>query len=84
MGQRKKKNGEPLQEMVITSPEVVEKVKKHVDKVNASLASYEQIKKFAVLAKQFSVDEGEMTPTLKIKRNVIELRYKEVIEQLYD
>ena len=57
--------------------------KYYVDEVNANLASFEQIKKFAVLSNEFSIAEGEMTPTLKMKRNVIEDRYREVIDQLY-
>jgi long-chain acyl-CoA synthetase len=68
---------------VITAPEITQEVQKYIDQLNASLASYEQIKKFAVLAREFSVQEGEMTPTLKIKRNVIESHYKDVIEQFY-
>ncbi|XXX78619.1 long-chain fatty acid--CoA ligase [Sorangium sp. So ce134] len=67
----------------ITSPEVVDQVKAHVDALNAQLASFEQIKKFTVLGREFSVQDGEMTPTLKMKRNVIEQRFRGVIDQMY-
>ncbi|KYF86052.1 hypothetical protein BE17_28520 [Sorangium cellulosum] len=67
----------------ITSPEVVSQVKAHVDSLNAGLASFEQIKKFTVLGREFSVQDGEMTPTLKMKRNVIEQRFRGVIDQMY-
>ena len=42
------------------------------------LASYEQVKRFTVLNREFSINEGEMTPTLKMKRNVIETRFKDL------
>ncbi|WP_437578513.1 AMP-dependent synthetase/ligase [Sorangium sp. So ce887] len=67
----------------ITSPEVVRQVKVHIDALNAELASFEQIKKFTVLIREFSVQDGEMTPTLKMKRNVIEQRFRSVIDQMY-
>ncbi|WP_437928978.1 long-chain fatty acid--CoA ligase [Sorangium sp. So ce291] len=67
----------------ITSPEVVNQVKTHIDSLNAGLASFEQIKKFTVLGREFSVQDGEMTPTLKMKRNVIEQRFRGVIDQMY-
>ncbi|WP_437648536.1 AMP-dependent synthetase/ligase [Sorangium sp. So ce362] len=67
----------------ITSPEVVGQVKAHIDALNAELASFEQIKKFTVLIREFSVQDGEMTPTLKMKRNVIEQRFRALIDQMY-
>jgi long-chain acyl-CoA synthetase len=75
------KNG--LNGPVIQSPEVVGPIKKFVDDLNGTLASYEQIKKFAVLSREFSIAEGEMTPTLKMKRGVIERRFQSVIDSLY-
>jgi long-chain acyl-CoA synthetase len=72
-----------LKGVVITLPSVVSEVKKCVDELNADLAGYEQIKKFAILTKEFSIVDGEMTPTLKMKRNVIESRYQKIIEQFY-
>ncbi|KYG07205.1 hypothetical protein BE21_30685 [Sorangium cellulosum] len=67
----------------ITTPEVVDQVKAHIDALNAGLASFEQIKRFTVLGREFSVQDGEMTPTLKMKRNVIEQRFRGVIDQMY-
>ncbi len=69
---------------LVDDPRIQAEVKKVFDQVNSDLASYEQIKKFAILSKEFSVDAGEMTPTLKMKRNVIETNYKDVIEGLYN
>ena len=54
-----------------------------VDQANSELAGYEQVKRFALLPAEFSVATGELTPTLKVKRRVVEERWKEVIEEIY-
>lgn len=51
--------------------------------VNPKLARFETVKKFAVLAHDFSVEGGELTPTLKIRRQVVEQRFSGLIESLY-
>ena len=68
---------------VVTEVEILAQVQGQFDRVNKSLASFEQIKKFTVLDREFSVDGGEMTPTMKMKRNVIEQRYRPLIDQMY-
>jgi len=47
------------------------------------LAQFEKIKKFALLAKEFSLEAGELTPTLKVKRRFVEQKYKDAIDRLY-
>ena len=54
-----------------------------VDQANSDLASYEQVKRFALLPAEFSVATGELTPTLKVKRRVVEDRWQDVIEGIY-
>jgi long-chain acyl-CoA synthetase len=54
-----------------------------VDAVNRDLAQFERIKKFVVLSEDLTTANGVLTPTLKVKRRVIEDRYREVIEALY-
>jgi long-chain acyl-CoA synthetase len=68
---------------VVRDSEVLKAVKGHVDQINGELANYEQVKKVTILAAEFSIEAGEMTPTLKMKRNVIETRYKDLIDQMY-
>jgi len=54
-----------------------------IDRATPSLASYEKIKKISLLDRDFEIDKGEMTPTLKIKRNVVEEKYSGVIDAMY-
>ena len=65
-----------------------DKVRAHlqgaVDQLNATLARFETIKKFAVLPTEFSVETGELTPSLKMKRKVIEGRHKEILDGFYE
>lgn len=58
-------------------------IRRVVADVNAQLASYESIKNFAILPNEFTVESGELTPSLKVKRKVVDQRYKEVIDRLY-
>ncbi len=55
----------------------------YVDEVNGKLASYESIKKFQILPEDFTIESGEMTPSLKVKRRVIQKKYEEVIDDFY-
>jgi long-chain acyl-CoA synthetase len=54
-----------------------------VDALNAEMPSYSTIKKFAILPKDFTVEDGELTPSLKMKRKVIEQRYDNVLDGFY-
>jgi long-chain acyl-CoA synthetase len=54
-----------------------------VDAVNAPLAQFERIKHVALLPARFSIDSGELTATLKVKRRVVEERYRDVVEAIY-
>jgi len=58
-------------------------IQKQVDRVNQDLARVEQIKKFAILEKAFTVETGELTPTLKLKRNVVQKKFAREIDSLY-
>jgi long-chain acyl-CoA synthetase len=59
------------------------RIQKVVDDVNGDRSRYEQIKRFAILPRDFSAEEGEVTPTLKLKRRVCEEHFAAEIEQLY-
>lgn len=55
-----------------------------INDLNASLAKHETIKRFAILPSEFSVESGELTPSLKLKRKVVEQRYSTVLETFYE
>jgi long-chain acyl-CoA synthetase len=73
----------PASDPIITLPEILEPIQMHINKLNATLSSFEQIKKFVVLAKEFSIESGEITPTLKLKRKVIEEHYQSIVQSIY-
>lgn len=64
-------------------PEVVKLYQGIVDQVNGNLARFETIKKFQILSEPFTMDGGELTPTLKVKRRVILQRFGHLIEAMY-
>lgn len=70
-------------EQIAADPWVHELIGREVAKVNASLAQYETIKRFALLDHDFTFDGGQLTYTLKLKRRVIAERYAKIIEGLY-
>ncbi len=64
-------------------PEVRARVQLEVDAANRRLSQFETVKKFAILPSEFTVESGELTPTLKVRRKVIAERYAKVIDALY-
>jgi long-chain acyl-CoA synthetase len=71
-------------EELVRRPEVVSHYTGLVEQMTADLAQFEKIKKIALLTKEFSQDSGELTPTLKVKRRVVEERYKAMIDGMYE
>jgi long-chain acyl-CoA synthetase len=68
---------------VVVDEQILSEVQNQFDRVNSGLASFEQVKKFTVIDREFSINDGEMTPTMKMKRNVIEQRFRPLIDQMY-
>jgi long-chain acyl-CoA synthetase len=68
---------------LLAHPDAVAKVEREVMANLRDLASYETPKKFVLLAADFSIESGELTPTLKVKRRIVEQRYRDRIEQAY-
>src|SRR4051812_40341774 len=65
-------------------PAVRQKIQEAVDRLNATLPSYETIKRFTVLDRDFAQETGELTPTLKVKRKACTQKYKKEIDGMYD
>jgi len=68
---------------IVKHPKVVERVGRTVEEKNTQLQSYARIKRFTVLPTDFTLDGGELTPTLKVKRKVVSQKYQDAIEELY-
>ncbi len=64
-------------------PDVVAEIQAHVDEMNKGLHNQEQVKKFTILPTEWTVDSEELTPTLKLKRKVVNQKYTDTIESMY-
>jgi long-chain acyl-CoA synthetase len=63
---------------------IIDLFRRQIDAYTKDLAQFEKVKAFALLAKELTVEGGELTPTLKIKRRVVDERYRGVIDHIYD
>jgi long-chain acyl-CoA synthetase len=70
-------------EALISLPEVHQLIRRQLDKYNIDFSHVEQVKKFVLLSDEWTIDTGELTPSLKIKRKVIEKKYGDLIEKMY-
>jgi long-chain acyl-CoA synthetase len=70
-------------ERLAADPRVFELLKSEVTRLTAGLADYEKVKRVALLPTEFTIEGGELTPTLKVRRRVVEEKYRELIESLY-
>jgi long-chain acyl-CoA synthetase len=66
-----------------SNEQVAEMVQQELDRANANYAKVEQVKKFKILERDLTIEEGELTPTLKVKRAVINERYAELFDRMY-
>jgi long-chain acyl-CoA synthetase len=71
-------------ETLVIRADVIDLFQTAVDDVNAALAPFETIKRFALLPSEFTTAGGELTPTLKVKRRVVEGRWRGMIDALYE
>jgi long-chain acyl-CoA synthetase len=67
----------------IANPRVIAKFQEIIDTLNPQFNHVEQIKKFELLPTEWSVDGGEMTPKLSVKRKVVMEKYKQYVEKIY-
>ena len=68
---------------LVNHPQVLNLIRRRIEKLQHALPSYRQIKRFSLLSRDFTGEKGEVTPTLKIKRNVVGKRYAHLLEDLY-
>lgn len=77
-----KENGVSLSDYTDNS-EIISEVQSQVDTLNGNFSNPEQVKKFSILPRDFTIDDGELTPTLKIRRKQIRENWSSVIESMY-
>jgi long-chain acyl-CoA synthetase len=68
---------------VVSSPEMHEVIQAQIDELNSKVNRWETIKRFAILDHDLSVESGEITPSMKVKRNVVEANNKDVLDGFY-
>jgi long-chain acyl-CoA synthetase len=68
---------------LISNPAIVEFYNNKIEKLTESLGQVEKIKKFTLMPQEFTQENGEITPTMKIRRKVIQQRYRDIIDKMY-
>lgn len=68
---------------ILKNKKICEIIKNDIDRLQSDLAPYEKIRKFSLLEIHFTIEGGELTPTMKVKRKFIEERFRDEIEQMY-
>lgn len=81
-----KKNNFPGDEYsdLLKNKEFLKLLQKQINMSQSDLSSHEKVKRFTLIEEPFSIETGEMTPTMKIKRKVVEEKYNDLIEAMYD
>lgn len=80
-----RENNIPFESMqqLLTDERIMNMFKSRIDELQQSFAHFEQIKKFTLMPQAFSMDKGELTNTLKVKRNVLAKNYADIIDSMY-
>jgi long-chain acyl-CoA synthetase len=69
---------------LVNHPRILDLFQRQVDALTPGLAQYERVKRIALLEHELTIDGGELTPTLKVKRRVVDDKYRDVIDRLYE
>jgi len=69
---------------MVKKPEIIKIYQAEVDKVNSRLDSYEKIKSFVLMPQELTAEAGELTYTLKVKRRVVDEKYKTIVDKMYE
>jgi long-chain acyl-CoA synthetase len=72
-----------LNEEITSNPEVIKRIQEEVDIANDKFGSWEKIKRFELTPNVWSIDGGELTPTLKLKRKVVREKYADLYQKIY-
>jgi long-chain acyl-CoA synthetase len=69
---------------LLKKKEIIQLFEKEIVLIQKQLANYEKVRKFALMDRAFTIEDGEMTPSMKIRRKIVEEKYKAEIERMYD
>ncbi len=69
---------------LIANEKVYEIIRKDMNELQKDLAKYEQVRRFKLLANPFTIENGDLTPTMKVKRKIVEQKYADLIESMYN
>ena len=69
---------------LISNSKIINFIKKDIDFYQKDLSKFERIRKFVLLSEPFSVDGGELSPKMSVKRHIIENKYSDMIDSMYD
>jgi long-chain acyl-CoA synthetase len=75
--------GDLTREELTKAPEIRKLIGEELDHLQKDLSTYERVRKFSLLEQPFTIENGEMTPSMKLRRKIIEERFKPVIETMY-
>ena len=65
-------------------PKIIDLIERQITEQTAGLSQYEKVKRFSLIENEMTIDGGELTPTLKLRRRVVDEKYKSVIDKMYD
>lgn len=65
-------------------PRIIDLIERQIEELTAGLSQFEKVKKFALIENEMTIDGGELTPTLKVRRRIVDEKYKSVIDKMYD
>jgi long-chain acyl-CoA synthetase len=68
---------------LISNEKIIKAIKNDIDRLQKDLAKYERVRKFSLLSQSFSIENGELTPKMSVRRHVVERKYSDLIEQMY-
>ena len=68
----------------MNNEKIIQHIKKKIDFYQKDLSKFEKIRKFSLLSKPFSVENGELSPKMSIKRHIVERNYAEIINRMYN
>ena len=68
---------------LVKLPDVKELYDKVIDESMGGFAQFEKVKKYALLSDEFTIESGELTPSLKVRRDIVEKKYADLIDDIY-